>query len=383
MLNRLKRWSKKWAFWGIVIAILGIVVAIIMPIIDWYVPSSPSEENTTIKQGSQEVGYGGIININAPKATIIINRNYRLHEGTKKDREQIALLANDSNEKDKSSEKLLLILDTQKHYADELVLQGKYKEAKYIYQSLLAGLPDNTFLMTALGIVHLELAEYNEAKGFFNDLLKKHKEAYGSDHTEVARVLNNLGIVLLKTNHLEEAEEKFNEALEIFKNYFVQEPSSIFFTLSNLAAMYIEAGQTKKAEEKFNEALEIFKGYELPELSEISELNMPHAAKTFWALGAIYLRVNRLEEAEEIYDKALEIFRKIHKPDHPNIAYCLEGLGFLYLMTDRMEESKKTYQQALEIFKKSYGNEHPKTKSIKKILEEWKTPKKHKKFIFF
>ncbi len=40
-------------------------------------------------------------------------------------------------------------------------------------------------------------------------------------------------------------------------------------------------------------------------------------------------------------------------------------------------------EQVLEIYKKSYGNEYPKTKSITKLLEQWKTKKKNKKFIFF
>jgi tetratricopeptide (TPR) repeat protein len=94
---------------------------------------------------------------------------------------------------------------------------------------------------------------------------------------------------------------------------------------------------------------------------------------THWEAGhllyetASYLEDRaRYAEAEPLYQRALHIREQSLGPEHPDVAYPLNGLAILYQEQGKSAEAEPLYQRALRIWEQSLGPEHPHTRQVRK-----------------
>ena len=75
---------------------------------------------------------------------------------------------------------------------------------------------------------------------------------------------------------------------------------------------------------------------------------------------AIYLRDRaRYSEAEPFFRRALHIREQHFGPEHPAVAYPLNGLAYLYFLQGRYAEAEPFFRRALHIREQQLGLEHP------------------------
>ncbi len=69
-------------------------------------------------------------------------------------------------------------------------------------------------------------------------------------------------------------------------------------------------------------------------------------------------------EAEPLYQRALRIREQALGPDHPQVAYPLNGLANLYQEQGKYAEAEPLYQRALHIREQALGPDHPLTQEV-------------------
>jgi tetratricopeptide (TPR) repeat protein len=83
------------------------------------------------------------------------------------------------------------------------------------------------------------------------------------------------------------------------------------------------------------------------------------------ALGAHLHMIGAFQEAEPPYQRALRIREQSLGPEHPSVAFPLNGLAELYREQGKYAEAEPLYQRALRIWEQSPGPEHPRTQSVR------------------
>ena len=86
-------------------------------------------------------------------------------------------------------------------------------------------------------------ASYTSAEPLMRRALEIDEAAYGPDHPEVARVLNNLAQLLQATNRLSEAEPRMRRALEVFSASHGPDHPSTQTVAGNLAVLQQAQGR--------------------------------------------------------------------------------------------------------------------------------------------
>jgi serine/threonine-protein kinase len=76
-------------------------------------------------------------------------------------------------------------------------------------------------------------------------------------------------------------------------------------------------------------------------------------------IGGIYRRLGYYEAAEPLVGEALEIRRRLHGPEHPDVASSLASLGNLRYDQGRYGEAEELFRQSLEIRRRHLGGEAP------------------------
>ncbi len=175
-------------------------------------------------------------------------------------------------------------------------------------------------------------AVYKEAEELLRRALEIRKKQLGSEHPDVAEVLNNLGVLLKAQGKDGEAEPFYRRALEI----------------------------DEEAELLYRRALEIrVKLLGLDHLDVVESLNN---------LAALLYNQGKYRESESLFSRALDICEKQHGLDHPYVALSVNNLGMLLKVQGKYREAESLYRRALEIWEKQLGSDHPNTKIAKKNL---------------
>jgi tetratricopeptide (TPR) repeat protein len=85
--------------------------------------------------------------------------------------------------------------------------------------------------------------------------------AFGPDHPNVARDVNNLGSVYKAQGRLEEAREAYERALEIDEGAFGPDHPRVAIRVNNLGSVYQDQGRLEEAREAFERALGILERF--------------------------------------------------------------------------------------------------------------------------
>jgi len=83
------------------------------------------------------------------------------------------------------------------------------------------------------------------AKEHYERALKIGEKTYGSDHSNVAMIVNNLGLVLQNLGDLEAAKEHYERAVEIFRKFLGEDHPFTVTVRNNLKVLADVQGRVK------------------------------------------------------------------------------------------------------------------------------------------
>ena len=90
----------------------------------------------------------------------------------------------------------------------------------------------------------------------------------------------------------------------------------------------------------------------------------PDVAYPLNGLANLYKEQGKYAEAEPLYQRALRIWEQALGPDHPQVAYPLNNLANLYTDQGKYAEAEPLYQRALRIWEQALGPDHPRTREV-------------------
>jgi CHAT domain-containing protein/tetratricopeptide (TPR) repeat protein len=235
--------------------------------------------------------------------------------------------------------------------------------------------------------------DYGEAEMFFTRVLSIKEALLGSDHIDIAEILDNLVAVYMTLNRYSDAQLLVERTLVIREKSYGPDHISVATSLKNLAAIYQDLGKYAEAQELQEKAL-LIKGREFgqghPEIAAIlNDLGILHyyqghyveadslymralrtreelfghthqdVAAILHNIAVLYDDQGRYDEAEPVYMRALAIREEIFGPEHKAVAQSLSDLAILKWRTNKYGEAEELHKQSLEIKEKILGKEHP------------------------
>jgi len=195
--------------------------------------------------------------------------------------------------------------------------QGKFNEAKAIYEKVLAIQANHFDALQLLGALSAQTKEFSKAVNFLTKALKI--------NPDYAEAYSNRGNALRQLKRLDEALADYDKAISIKPDY---------------AEAYYNRGNTLKQLKRLDEALA---SYDKAISIE------PDYADAYSNRGTALHELNRLDEALASYDKAISI-----EPDYAD-AHSNRGLALHDLK--RLDEALASYDKAISI-KPDYAVAH-------------------------
>jgi nephrocystin-3 len=190
-----------------------------------------------------------------------------------------------------------------------------------------------------------------EAEPLMLRALQIDEQGYGKDHPNVAYDLNNLAVLLQATNRLAEAELMMKRALQIDEQSFGKDHPNVALDLNNLAQLLQDTNRLGEAEPLMRRSLQI--------VEQSFGKDHPNVAIRLNNLAVLLQATNRFAEAELMMKRALQIDEQSFGKDHPNVAICLNNLAQLLQATNRFGEAESLMLRALQIDEQSFGKDHP------------------------
>jgi tetratricopeptide (TPR) repeat protein len=200
-------------------------------------------------------------------------------------------------------------------------------------------------------IIFNNSAEWGLLISLYNDIIIFAEQQLGSEHPDVATILNNLADLYNSQGKYNEAEELFKRSLAIREKVFGPEHSDVAGSLNNLADLYNSQGKYNEAEELFKRSLAIWKRIFGPEHTLVATV-MNNLAELYRSLG-------RYDEAEPLYKQSLAIWEKDLGSEHPIVATALNNLSLMYRSEGKYYEAELVLKRSLAIREKVLGSEHP------------------------
>jgi tetratricopeptide (TPR) repeat protein len=223
-----------------------------------------------------------------------------------------------------------------------------YQKAFEIYKNIGS---DYSELLLNLGAIYMENAHFIEAQFYFGEALPLLINRHGADHTFVGKCRNNIGLVQLELGNYQECESNFMDALRIYELNPEANGEDIILTSMNIGTLHYKKGAFKKAENWLEQSRVLStKSYGSESVQ---------TAPILMNLASLYSDLQQFEKAEHHYASALEIYKKTYGTLHNEYANCLMNIGLMKADKSSYAEAEEAYLASLDIYKKIWGNEHP------------------------
>ncbi len=196
-----------------------------------------------------------------------------------------------------------------------------------------------------------ERAQYEQALPLFMRALRIREHRLGSEHFQVARVLNNVAELYRLQGKYEQAQPLCTRALHIWEQSVESEPLEVANTLNKLAAISYEQGRYDQARLLYERALHLRErelGAEHPEV-----------ARVLCNLAILHRHLGKYDQAQSLYERALLIWERVLGSDHPTVAYALNGLAILFTAQGKYDQAQSLYERTLSIWERAMGPDHP------------------------
>ena len=207
-------------------------------------------------------------------------------------------------------------------------------------------------LLHNIGLFLIDLGLYHSALPFVKQELDILRNAYGSNHPDVARSLNVLGFIYHQIGRLSESVRVCEQALEIAERTLGKEHRELASILDNLAYMYGHVASSGGKQVSFVRR-------EVAILERDLGPNHPDVARALDHLGNEYKYFRDKSIAFSPLLRSLTIRENVFGPEHPEVAESLNGLGSLYTMCGNYAEALPPILRSLSIRKRVLGDDHP------------------------
>jgi len=203
--------------------------------------------------------------------------------------------------------------------------KDQLRAAKF-FQDAISYFPESKYLpygMAALGMINKKLRNYNEAKGYFRIVLKKHK-----DYSGTPEVLFEIGKIYLK-------ERKLRKAISIFKRLVSKYPDAAIILDAK-----IELGKALYEKNNFYESIKV-----LTDAMGSNPQTIYRSDELLLSLGNGYYEIGE-------YKKAIEFFFMVcnYFPETESNHINLTRIGDIYNSEKEFEKAKKIYQLVIDKF---------------------------------
>jgi tetratricopeptide (TPR) repeat protein len=249
----------------------------------------------------------------------------------------------------KSWIKLIYVIGHQQSKFDEALGISDYAEAAVMRAPSHQALQGD--LVTDLATIHLDKANYKEAKRLLQEALSIARELYGDEHYDVAYISNSLAVVARREGNYEESLKHHQRTQKLWKALLGPRHPKVAISLMNMAPVLAILGNPDKAQAHLEEALEI--------LESTHEGVETEVANCLVNLGVVHRRQGNHEEARKYLLRALAVNEEIagEKP-HPTVADTLYNLGNIELTLANYAQATRYYQRTLDIRMELFGEEH-------------------------
>ncbi len=207
-------------------------------------------------------------------------------------------------------------------------------------------------LMDTIGMIHVRLGLFEQARSFLESALATRRRLLGEDHLEVAETLQHLAELTTWEGNYEQAEVLGRDALAMRRRLLGAEHPSVAESLQSLAWSLGMGQRFDKAEPLAQEALAMHRRL----LGE----DHPKVAESLDHLGSILFRgKGDLATAEALLRKGLAMRRQLLGDRHLDVAASLDSLSSLLFYRSELEEARLLNQEALAIRRQILNEEHP------------------------
>ena len=204
-------------------------------------------------------------------------------------------------------------------------------------------------LRHALGRVYKNLGFDDQARPLFEDAVRLRREAYGSEHPEVASSLHHLATTL--SGEPERARALVQQAIELRQAGLGENHPLVAESLILLSQYLHETLDGPAAIAAIERAIAI--------LGQQGEESLPHLARAYQRLGYYLSAVGNHDRAVSLIRESVELGERVYGPEHPELAISFHSLANAYLRAGDYEQAGPMFLRALEINRKAFGDEHP------------------------
>ncbi len=204
--------------------------------------------------------------------------------------------------------------------------------------------------------VYEYLGKYLLAEPLMQRALTLQEQALGANHPDVAESLNNLAGIYMYQGKYPLAEPLMQRALTIREQALGADHPDVAESLSNLAHIYVLQGKYQAAEPLFQHALV------LQEQSMGSE--HPGTLRILANLANLYTLQGNYSEGERLNERVLEQRERVLGPEHTSTAITLYSLAQLHYFQGRYEQAETLAQRALTLHEQALGVENPRTLQV-------------------
>ena len=215
--------------------------------------------------------------------------------------------------------------------ANELIIQGKFKEAEIITLNSLKlaeaefGLESEYYAqsLSLLGEIYYNLGNFDDALDYYTKAKNLKKKTLGEKNESYLTSLNNLSVVYQAIGKFFDAEPLLQEIIKIKKELYGENDTSYAVSLNNLGQVYLNIGKYQEAEELLKKALKI-KG-------ERQGVNSLSYAVTSLNLGFLYKLLGNYSEAIKYYQTALTIYENSKEVSQISLIRAMNSLANVYM----------------------------------------------------
>ncbi len=211
-----------------------------------------------------------------------------------------------------------------------------------------------------IGISFRRLGKLALAMEHYQQNLDLVREAFGSNHVQLAYAYNSIGTVYYTIGDYGTAGDYFRRSADIFRQNFGDDSPLRTAALNNSAASFMRLNDPESA---------------LPMMQSVQEIRLrtqgdehPDIAYGYSNLGSILTQLGEFDEALENHENSVEIRKIIHGPNHPSLVQSYLNISELLTRMGEFEQSRVHLSEARRIMIDRVGENHPEFWEIKRRM---------------
>jgi serine/threonine protein kinase len=218
--------------------------------------------------------------------------------------------------------------------------QGRYDEAKQIYEDLLLASRKPFDLMKELGITYTLEGNLKEAEPLLEEALEEARKEFGEEHMNTTNLKIALAVLRTKQERHTDAELLFDQALWNMQNRLDEDHPELLKTKSYL-------GVLRREQDRYNEAEKILSDV-IQDQSKRLGFDHPDTLESMYELAILYIRQSDYEKAQEYLLKATTGRIEKLKLQHPKTQESIKTLIELYEAWKKPEQAEQWRAKLLQ-----------------------------------